>query len=185
MMNKDIPIPEMIKKILPDDKELKEDIESAIELTRARAIGHESDILPHLLVYTNKDGEKGMSVCVIGVPFNEWEEKSIVMEGMGAQFGELKETPTHIILTSMAWMSENPKDTTIQPRHDKNKKEAILVMALTLDQRCMVATAVVTRDKDNKITNIDEPIKMGEATGDLLPCFYKGYVTVIINRRKK
>lgn len=181
MTNEETPIPDVLKKILPDDVVFKEDLLKAAKFASDRSIGVDDDIIPHLLVFTaNKEGEKAMSVMVIASPFNEWEEKSAIMKDLGARIARDKEIPTHIILTSMAWMSHN---LSTQPRNDKDKKEVILVLGLSMDQRGLVSIAEVFRE-DNKIVKVDKFEEIVVVAGDLLPCFYHGFVTEFMRKKR-
>jgi hypothetical protein len=146
--------------------------------------GNES-LMPQLVIITrNPDGKDEMTLCALAVPFNEDHEKRTVLFKLGKKMYDEQKLTLAAILSSEAWMSqrtaENPMRG-VQPRHDPNRKENIIVVGsgLMQHQRLFICTPV-KRDDKNLMVIDGESREIPEAQFPLLEHFWRGFFHAIL-----
>lgn len=94
-------------------------------------------------------GERQRIIYALAVDFNEYDERRMVLEGLGADLTKKKLLPLMALLSSEVWLAES-SDRNARPRDLPNRKEGLSVFALSADgKHQMLTTTVVTRNADN------------------------------------
>lgn len=145
-------------------------------------IGHPlgESLMPELIVVTRSpEGDDELTMCALAVPFNEDHEKRGILHNLGKRFWSEKKVVAAVILVSEAWLSVRPKDSKaphVEPRHDPNRKENIIVLGSGLigTQRLLIATPV-RRDAENNMVIDGEPQEMPGAHFPLVEWFWRGF----------
>ncbi len=103
---------------------------------------------PHLtVVFLDLERKQSLTMMALHVPFNEAREKATAMMNCGiAAAGQgLKERkiPVAAVLTSEVWRA--PQKSNCEPRHNPDREEALLCLAVTGDNRRASRFALITR----------------------------------------
>lgn len=142
-------------------------------------------LTPDLVIITRSpEGKDQLIMCTLAVPFNEDNEKRDVLFGIGKRMYEEKQVAMAIVLSSEAWMSHralDDKSPAVQPRHDPNRKEHIIVVGSGMQghQRLLIHTPV-RRDDNNHIIIDSESVEMPTAKFPLLEWFWRGYFATLL-----
>jgi len=144
-------------------------------------------LTPELMVITRTmEGEDEITLCCLAVPFNEDKEKHDILFGIGKKFYQEQKVTMAVILASEAWMaSRSINDTSppVQPRHDPNRKEHIIVVGSGLQehQRLLIATPI-RRNEKNEMVLDGEPKEIPTAKFPLLEWFWRGFFAAVLPR---
>ena len=145
-------------------------------------------LMPELVIITrNLEGKDEMTLCALAVPFNEDHEKRTVLFGLGKKMYDEQKVTLAVILASEAWMSKRPMDAKppfVEPRHDPNRKENIIVVGSGLmeHQRLFICTPIKRGDKNVMIID-GESREIPEARFPLLEHFWRGFFHAILPRQ--
>jgi len=140
-------------------------------------------LTPELMVITRTMGGKDeLTMCCLAVPFNEGDEKRIVLSGLGKKFYDERQVALAVILASEAWMASwVPGSPRVEPRHDPNRKEHVIVVGSGLreHQRLLIATPI-RRDEKNEMQIDGEAKEIPTARFPLLEWFWRGYFSAVL-----
>ncbi len=145
-------------------------------------------LTPELVVITRGPELKDEIVlCCLAVPFNEAKEKHDIMTKIGKKFFEEETVVLAVILVSEAWLSTRPiesKEPLVQPRHDPNRKEHIIVVGsgMQQNQRIVIATPI-KRDGKNRMHVDGAPNEMTGGHFALLDYFWRGYFATLLEKQ--
>jgi hypothetical protein len=112
------------------------------------------------------------------------------MLGMVARkFYNEQKVPLAAVLCSEAWMSvqktkrdEQPR---IEPRHDPNKKECIIITALSLGRKFIrFSTMPVTRDSSNIMHPSGAALAIPGGRNPIVETFYEEYFKPIFEKQR-
>ena len=134
--------------------------------------------IPSLVVWSlDCKGTNETTVIPVTADMNDHDQKHKAFMDMGAYFGDEIKLPLMACLVSAAWAAkaENEDDKTPPSQHT-DRKEVILVSAMSLNRICLSSLADVT---GNKIEGFCKPFK-GE--NNLLSSFYLGYQEKVFER---
>jgi len=168
---------------LTDDK-FREYVRNHHKFTTNRPLGE--SLIPELIVITRSpEGNDAMTICALAVAFNEAHEKQGILYRLGMRFFSERRVVAAVILVSEAWVSVLPQGVTesrVQPRHDPNRKENIIVVGsgLPKDQRLLVTTPVKRDEKNNMVID-GESKEMHGASFPLVEWFWKGFFATIMD----
>ena len=141
-------------------------------------LGESQIHIPSLVVWSlDYKGTNETTVIPVTADMNDHDQKHKAFMDMGAYFGDEIKLPLMACLVSAAWAAkaENEDDKTPPSQHT-DRKEVILVSAMSLNRICLSSLADVT---GNKIEGFCKPFK-GE--NNLLSSFYLGYQEKVFER---
>lgn len=155
------------------DETFMEYLESAIRFSRALAEGNKS-MTPGVLIFGRRWDEKtgtfgdieALAVAV-AKDFNEHDEKLSFMKQVGAKLMYDKMAPVAMFLASEAWMSHQRRESPgpfIQPRHDPERKEVIMIAGRTTQGDCKAIVIIgLHRDGEDRMRLDGKIDKMTDA----------------------
>jgi len=137
--------------------------------------------IPSLVVWSlDSKGSNETTVIPVTADMDDNDQKHKAFMDMGAYFGDENKFPMMICLVSEGWAavveSENGKIPNIPPSKHPDRKEVILVSAMSINRICLSSLADVT---GNKIEGFSEPFT---GKNNLLFSFYQGYQEKLFER---
>lgn len=171
--------------LLLGDEEVAGIVKNQKEAVEFIAEAGTDNLSPTLLVaYRDYDdmGEVKRALYALAVPFNEHEEKHLIMTQLGLMAYQAKQIPLAVCLTTEAWMSEQRVDgPRMQPRDDPARREAAVIACMTLDRKCFMSTNVYTRGVGNRIV-LSEWDDLDGAAFPIVDSFWRGYTKSALER---
>lgn len=155
------------------DKYMDDQLNLALESLKDGLIGR------MIVVGMKKEDGKPEMIFMMFADFPEPKTRHKAFQGIGAKLAERPGfIPMAVILTTEAWTKQFDKDE-IEKR-DKmvseydDKKEVIIVAAMTMDKRQKTIVVPITRDKDDKIIT-GEKTTMDDTENYLLAKVFEGF----------
>lgn len=115
---------------------------------------HES-WMPHVFVWGKSHPDESWSAAVytLAIAFNDDEEKRHALRKIGSQLFRDQVLLGAVILSSECWVTQGlPGQPHVEPRHDPNRREAVIVQGMTfLSRACGHTKAFVTRGPNNEL----------------------------------
>ncbi len=150
-------------------------------------LDHDS-LAPAMLVLarSSADSEVEHHMYLLAIPFSERDEKHKAMEQLGAGYAEKRQFPLAVFLTSEAWASQQKKDGKfVEPRYDPERREVIICMAATLDNKHFSASMDVTRNAKNCFVPGEWSEIRASEQSPLLLSFYRGLYVALDKKLKE
>lgn len=147
-------------------------------------------LMPELVVMTRTlEGKDELTLCALAVPFDEDMEKRSAIYNLGKKFYAEEKVTLAVMLVSEAWMSQRTpeqmsgKAPHVEPRHDPNRKEHIIVVGSGLQghQRLFITTPVRRDEKNNMIVD-GESKEIAAAKFPLIEWFWRGFFDTLLPR---
>lgn len=168
------------------DEEFKEHVKKHREMAEYILKDPDDSFNPSLAVIARKeDGTEELTMCFLACPFNEAEEKQMALFGMGLKFYNEQKIVIAVILSSEAWMSRQLKKgfKNIQPRHDPNKTEAVIIVGSGVVQGQKQFYSIPIKRDDKNMMHIDgdqEEMNGLDVAFPLLEWFWKGFFSKVM-----
>lgn len=177
------------------DEKFKETFAVHCKIVEDISIGNKSFEPTIVVIYRElKDGMPGdveTSILIIADRFNETEEKQHVMKSIGRKCFENRWIVVGAIMATEAWMSTRSVDNPnleLQPRHDPNRKECIMIAGRVMPGQFTLGHMIpVQRDNDSNFVKDGEAITTPDIDTILLNCLFVGYLDALkesINKKK-
>jgi hypothetical protein len=134
--------------------------------------------IPSLVVWSmDSKGSSETTVIPVTADMNDHDQKHKAFMDMGAYFGDEIKLPLMACLVSAAWAAAAKEgDDKTPPSQHQDRKEVILVSAMSINRICLSSLADVT---GNKIEGFCKPF---EGENNLLFSFYMGYQEKVFER---
>lgn len=169
------------------DEKFKETFAAHCQIVEQISIGNTSFEPTIVVLYRElKEGMPGdveTSILIIADNFNETEDKQRIMKSIGRKCFEHRWIVVGAIMATEAWMSERSVDNPnleLQPRHDPNRKECIMIAGRVMPGQFTLGHMIpVGRDKDNNFVKDGEAISTSEIDTLLLNCLFVGYLDAL------
>ena len=141
-------------------------------------LGESQIHIPALVVWTmDSRGANETTVIPVTADMDDHDKKHKAFMDMGAYFGDEIKLPLMACLVSSAWAARAKEEDDITPPSQRqDRKEVILVSAMSINRICLSSLADVT---GNKIEGFCKPF---EGENNLLFSFYMGYQEKVFER---